>query len=312
MEGKRILTVTLNPAVDKTCRTGELLCGRVNRMRSALNLPGGKGINVSRILRQYGYEVAATGFLGGFPGEWIASCLEKAGIRDEFIRIEEDTRSSMNVVADNGFVTELLEPGPHISVPSLHAFLEHFSGLLPSSSMVALCGSAAPGIPEDIYARLIREAASQGKRVVLDSSGGLLCQGIAASPYLIKPNRKELEYVAGRRLESLAEVEEAARSLQKAGIAKVMVSLGEKGLFLAGEEGSFYAKAPKIKMQNTVGCGDSVVASVLMSALSQCGEEEMLRRAAAVSAASAAGFESGSVPLQLAEQLYGKIHVERL
>ncbi len=312
VEEKMILTVTLNPAVDKTYRTSELLCGRVNRMRSAVNLPGGKGINVSRILRQYGYEVAATGFLGGFPGEWIASCLENAGIRDEFIRIREDTRSSMNVVADNGFVTELLEPGPHISASSLHAFLERFSSLLPSCSMVALCGSAARGIPEDIYARLIREAAAMGKKVVLDSSGILLRQGIAASPCLIKPNWKGLEYVAGHRLESLAEVEGAARRLQKEGIAKVMVSLGEKGLLLAGEEGSFYAKAPKVKVENTVGCGDSVVASLLMSSLAQCGEEEMLRRAAALSAASAADFESGSVPVRLAEQLCGEVQVERL
>ena len=110
-----ILTVTLNPAVDKTYRTGELFPGRVNRMRSVDNIPGGKGINVSKILRQYDYEVTATGFLGGYQGKWMEAQLDRLKIRSAFVHVEEETRSSMNIVADNGYVTEILEPGPHIS-----------------------------------------------------------------------------------------------------------------------------------------------------------------------------------------------------
>ena len=151
-----ILTVTLNPAVDKTYRTGELFPGRVNRMRSVDNIPGGKGINVSKILRQYNYEVTATGFLGGYQGRWMEAQLDRLRIRSAFIRVEEETRSSMNIVADNGYVTEILEPGPHISDTSLKEFMKNFVLLAEESSLVILSGSAAPGIPSDIYARLIQ------------------------------------------------------------------------------------------------------------------------------------------------------------
>ena len=153
-----ILTVTLNPAVDKTYRTGELFPGRVNRMRSVDNIPGGKGINVSKILRQYDYEVTATGFLGGYQGKWMEAQLDRLKIRCAFVHVEEETRSSMNIVADNGYVTEILEPGPHISEAHLKEFGASFIRLAEESSLIILSGSAAPGISADIYARLIRSA----------------------------------------------------------------------------------------------------------------------------------------------------------
>ena len=307
-----ILTVTLNPAVDKTYRTGELFCGRVNRMRCVTNIPGGKGINVSRTLRQYGYEVTATGFLGGFPGKWIETRLQKAGIRSEFIQIDGETRSSMNIVADNGFVTEILEPGPHISKAQLGIFLERFACLVQDCRMVVLSGSAAPGIPEDIYARLVEIAVRAGKETILDTSGELLRQGIRACPTIIKPNRKELEYIIGHRLRDREELKEAAGVIQKNGVPLVAVSLGEKGLMLAGRSGCLYAKTPKVKAENTVGCGDSVVAALAMQRIAGAREEEMVRRAAALSAANATTFENGDIPLSLEEELYRDIVVERI
>ncbi|HJA94231.1 MAG TPA: 1-phosphofructokinase [Candidatus Eisenbergiella merdipullorum] len=307
-----ILTVTLNPAVDKTYRTGELFCGRVNRMRSVTNIPGGKGINVSKILRQYGCEVTAAGFLGGFPGEWMEKELLGTGMICEFVKIGQETRSSMNIVADNGYVTEILEPGPQITKEEMLAFLGRFEELVSSCSIVVLSGSVPQGIPEDIYASLIRMAAAQGKETVLDTSGELLRKGIEAVPTVIKPNRKELEYVIGHRLTDRADLLEAAALLRRNGVRMAAVSLGNRGLLLAGEEGSFYAKPPRVKTVNTVGCGDSVVASLVMSRLARMGEEEMLRRAVALSAASASSFESGSIPKELAEKLYDEVYVERL
>ena len=307
-----ILTVTLNPAVDKTYRTGELLCGRVNRMRSVTNIAGGKGINVSRILRRYGYEVTATGFLGGFPGKWVEAGLKKAGIRSEFVEIDGETRTSMNVVGDNGFVTEILEPGPHISQMQLERFQKRFASLVPECRMVVLSGSAAPGVPEDIYARLIAEAKSAGKETILDTSGELLRKGVGAGPAIIKPNRKELEYLIGHRLRDREDLKEAAGILRKNGVGLVVVSLGDRGLMLAGESGFLYAKTPKVKVTNTVGCGDSVVASLIMQRIAGADEEEMLRRASALSAAHATTLENGDVPPRLAEELYRDILVERL
>ncbi|HJC25551.1 MAG TPA: 1-phosphofructokinase [Candidatus Eisenbergiella merdavium] len=307
-----ILTVTLNPAVDKTCRTEELFCGRVNRMRSLTNIAGGKGINVSRILRQYGCEVTATGFLGGFPGQWIEKELLKTGMRCEFVKIGQETRSSMNIVADNGYVTEILEPGPQITEQEMEEFLERYDRLLPDCSIVVLSGSAPRGVPEGIYAELIRRARARGKETVLDTSGELLRKGIEAAPTLIKPNRREMEYVIGHRLNGRDGLLEAAAFLRRNGVHLAAVSMGNRGLLMAGEEGLFYARPPRVKALNTVGCGDCVVASMVMSRLAGLGEEEMLRRAVALSAASASCLESGSVPGELAESLYDEVTVERV
>ena len=242
-----ILTVTLNPAVDKTYRTEELFCGR------------------SKILRQYDCEVTATGFLGGFPGRWIESELRRAGMKCEFIKIGQETRSSMNVVADNGYVTEILEPGPQIAEAEMEEFLERFDRLLPGSSIVVLSGSVPQGVPEDIYAELIRRAQAQGKETILDTSGELLRKGIEAAPTAIKPNRREMEYVIGHKLNGRDGLLEAAAFLRRNGVHMAAVSLGSKGLLMAGEEGLFYAKPPRVKTLNTVGCGDCVVASMVMS-----------------------------------------------
>ncbi len=307
-----ILTVTLNPAVDKTYRTEELFCGRVNRMRSVTNIAGGKGINVSKILRQYDCEVTATGFLGGFPGRWIESELRRTGMKCEFIKIGQETRSSMNVVADNGYVTEILEPGPQIAEAEMEEFLERFDRLLPGSSIVVLSGSVPQGVPEDIYAELIRRAQAQGKETILDTSGELLRKGIEAAPTAIKPNRREMEYVIGHKLNGRDGLLEAAAFLRRNGVHMAAVSLGSKGLLMAGEEGLFYAKPPRVKTLNTVGCGDCVVAAMVMSRTAGLGEEEMLRRAVALSAASASSLESGSVPKELAASLYEEVEVERL
>ena len=229
-----ILTVTLNPAVDKTYRTGELFPGRVNRMRSVDNIPGGKGINVSKILRQYDYEVTATGFLGGYQGKWMEAQLDRLKIRS---------------------------------------------------------------------------AAAMGKKVILDTSGELLKEGIQAAPAVVKPNRKELEYIIGRRLQDREDVKDAANVLLASGIRMVMISLGDKGLILAREGRCLYARVPRVMAMNTVGCGDSVVASLAMSMTAGIGEEELLQRAAAVSAANATTLESGNVPLKLAEEMMKDIEI---
>lgn len=304
-----ILTVTLNPAVDKTYRTGELFPGRVNRMRSVDNIPGGKGINVSKILRQYDYEVTATGFLGGYQGKWMEAQLDRLKIRSAFVHVEEETRSSMNIVADNGYVTEILEPGPHISEAHLKEFGASFIRLAEESSLIILSGSAAPGISADIYARLIRSATAMGKKVILDTSGELLKEGIQAAPAVVKPNRKELEYIIGRRLQDREDVKDAANVLLASGIRMVMISLGDKGLILAREGRCLYARVPRVMAMNTVGCGDSVVASLAMSMTAGIGEEELLQRAAAVSAANATTLESGNVPLKLAEEMMKDIEI---
>lgn len=307
-----ILTVTLNPAVDKTYTTEELFPGHVNRMKTMTNIPGGKGINVSKILCQYNCPVTATGFLGGYTGRWIHSELTRKGIDCQFVEVAGETRSSMNIIAENGYVTEILEPGPRIEPEEKMVFLQKYRSLAEKSELIVLSGSIAPGLPTDIYRELIFIAGEYDKKVLLDTSGEMLDEGISAGPYLVKPNRKELEYLAGHRLKTREELIKAAENLLLKGITYVAVSVGEKGLYLISREKKLFAPAPKIHVMNTVGCGDSAVASFARSIQLGRTPEEMLRKAAAVAASNAVTMESGSVAMELVEELEEKIVIEEI
>lgn len=294
-----ILTVTLNPAVDKTYETAELIKGQVNRMRSAVSLAGGKGINVTKILRQFEQPVAAMGFLGGYTGRMIEETMLKMGAECHFTRIEGETRTSINILADSGFVTEVLEPGPQVTESEVHIFLQEFDYCLEQAKIVALCGSAPQGIEPCFYAGLVERCNRAGKKVIVDTSGEALREAVKACPYMIKPNRREMEYLTGKKLRTIQDIAEEAHKLVDGGIDKVVVSLGENGLLYADREYYIHMEAPEVEVVNTVGCGDSVVASLCMSELMEEKPQEALHRAAALSAANAATWESGNIPMDL-------------
>lgn len=313
MRGNMILTVTLNPAVDKTYTAGELITGNVNRMRTAMSFAGGKGVNVARVLRQYGQRVCATGFLGGYAGDFIEDSLLDKHVECQFIRVEGETRSNMNILADNGFVTEILEPGPLVEEEALAEFLEVYEELIAECEIVVLSGSIGRGMPEDIYKTLIEKARLKGLRTMLDTSGESLRAGLEAKPYFIKPNQKELEYIVGHKLVNREDVIEAALEVHAGGIAHVVVSMGKNGLLYVCSGGvALYARAENVQALNTVGCGDCVVASFAMSFMKKEKREEALRRAAAISAANATTLKSADVPFGTAEELYESITVEKL
>ena len=306
------MTVTLNPAVDKTYTTQRLSVGNVNRMRTSMNIAGGKGVNVTKILRQYGFMVAATGFLGGYSGRFIEEELEKRGVECRFIHVEGETRSNMNILADDGYVTEILEPGPTVSEQGRNRFLEQYDALLSECGLVVLSGSVAQGLEADIYENLVMRATDASVPVYLDSSGESLRFGIRAKPQLIKPNWRELEYLMGHRLMNRAEIVESAELFRREGIPRVIVSMGSKGLLSVTDKGVLYAGAPKIVPVNTVGCGDSVVASYAMSYMMGESEEEAIVRACAVSAANATTLESADIPMETAGVLMNKIILEKI
>ena len=305
-----ILTVTLNPAVDKTYTTGSLMLGQVNRMRTVHNIAGGKGINVAKILRQYGYSVTTCGFLGGYTGQFIENCMQEIQAKCRFTKVAGETRCSINVIAEDGYVTEILEPGPVVSAQELEQFLKDYGEAVEESDLIVMSGSGAKGIPADIYGKLIAIGNEAGKRCILDTSGEALLHGIEAAPYMIKPNQKELEYLVGHRLKDMGEIQEAAQRLRKKGIGHVLVSLGKKGLLSVSEKTVLWGKSPSVKAVNTVGCGDSVVASYAISVLRGEDEHTALKKATAISAANAASLESGDISLELAEELLEKIQVE--
>lgn len=294
-----ILTVTLNPAVDKTCQIARLLPGEVNRLEKTFSVAGGKGINVTKILRQFHLPAAAMGFLGGYTGRMIEDAVMELGAECHFTRIQGETRTNVNLLGADGYVTELLEPGPEISKEELANFKKEFEYCLEQSSLVVLSGSVPKGVPADIYGELAARCRAEGRRVILDTSGELLREGVKEKPYMIKPNKRELEFLAGCRLADQEAVEEEAKRLVEQGVRKVVVSMGSRGILYVDREQTIFEPAKDVKVLNTVGCGDSVVASMAMSELA--GEEPSmaLKKAAALSAANAVTRESGKIPMDV-------------
>lgn len=297
-EEKMILTVSLNPAVDKTCGIESVQPGTVNRLKSVVSVAGGKGINVTKILRQFHMPVAAVGFLGGAGGKLIEEAMEELGVECHFTRIKGQTRTNVNILAEDGSVTELLEPGPVIREKELEEFRKQFSGCLELSEIAVLSGSVPEGVPADIYRQLIEECHRNGVKVILDTSGEALRAGILAKPDLLKPNLKELESLLGKKLDSPKLFAEETTRLCEQGVGKLIVSLGAEGLFYMDENQDFYQAAKKVKAVNTVGCGDTVVASLCMSELSGDDPETALQKAAALAAANASTMENGQIPMK--------------
>ena len=293
-----IVTVGLNPAVDKTCRLKAMAQGEVNRLTSAVSVAGGKAVNVTKVLRQFHIPVAAVGFLGGAGGTLIREALEEMGAECYFTEIQGETRTNTNVLEENGRVTELLEPGPVISEKEMARFLKQFSGCLENAGLAVMSGSLPEGVPADVYAKLTELCHMAGCRVILDTSGEALRQGIQAGPDLVKPNRKELESLAGRPLESPEEIAGAARELFSWGVGGVAVSMGSRGLLWVDREKTIYQEAKPVRAVNTVGCGDTVAASLGMSLLNGDDMETAISKAAALAAANATTTENGKIPME--------------
>lgn len=298
-----ILTVSCNPAIDKTYNTSNVMIGQVNRMRDLVSIPGGKAVNVTKVLRQFDAHVTATGFIGGYTGEFIEEQLRDMGVNTSFTTIRGLTRSNMNIIGDDGYVTEILEPGPKILSFEREDFMDRFRELVKISEYVVLSGSLTEGLSEDFYAKLIKICNESGSKAFLDASGEPLKRGIEAVPYCIKPNRRELEYAVGKKLTTEAEIIQAAYEYVKNGISKVVVSMGDKGILQITKTKVIKAVPPHIKKVNTVGCGDCVVAAMILGMIQGLDDEDIMKFAAGVSAANATTIESGMIPQDKMDQI---------
>ena len=298
-----ILTVSCNPAIDKTYNTSNVMIGQVNRMRDLVSIPGGKAVNVTKVLRQFDAHVTATGFIGGYTGEFIEEQLRDMGVNTSFTTIRGLTRSNMNIIGDDGYVTEILEPGPKVLSFEREDFMDRFRELVKISEYVVLSGSLTEGLSEDFYAKLIKICNESGSKAFLDASGEPLKRGIEAVPYCIKPNRRELEYAVGKKLTTEAEIIQAAYEYVKNGISKVVVSMGDKGLLQITKTKVIKAVPPHIKKVNTVGCGDCVVAAMILGMIQGLDDEDIMKFAAGVSAANATTLESGMIPQDKMDQI---------
>ncbi|GIV19148.1 MAG: tagatose-6-phosphate kinase [Armatimonadota bacterium] len=284
-----ILTVTLNPSVDRLIYVKQLVPHDTNRILRIEEDAGGKGVNVARVLRRLGVPVVATGFLGGRAGRYVQRELSEIdGVECRFVRVQGDTRTNLAIQEEDGSPpTTLNERGPQISAQELDALLQIVEELSRNAQFVALGGSLPPGVPSDIYATLGEIAARHGAKVVLDADGEPLLLGLKASPFLIKPNENETERLLGRAINTLEDAARAAQELHGSGVPMVIVSIGEKGAAIASAEGCWVAIPPRIRAISTVGSGDSMIAGVLSVLVRGGTVEEAIRWGTAAGAATA-------------------------
>ncbi|MCC3381561.1 1-phosphofructokinase [Paenibacillus farraposensis] len=252
-----IYTVTLNPSIDYIVEVDDLKLGDLNRMKRDLKLPGGKGINVSRILNQLGADSTAIGFLGGFTGRFINDTLREESIRTDFVIIEDDTR--INIKLKHGDETEINGLGPSIREHEADALVQKLSGLQ-KNDIVVLSGSIPPSLGGDFYDRLIRVCQQTGAEFVIDTTGEALMKALVHKPLLVKPNHHELAELFGVTINSKEEIVNYGRKLLEAGAKNVLISMaGEGALFITAEE-VYHANVPAGTVKNSVGAGDSMIA----------------------------------------------------
>ena len=258
-----ILTVTLNPSLDRTIEVDRLVPGAMIRARSARLDPGGKGVNVSRALLANDVASRAVITVGGADGEQLVRLLEAAEIPLHAVEVAGRTRSNVTIVEPDGVVTKLNEPGGELSRIELDRIAEVVRAEAEVSRWVVACGSLPPGVPGSFYAELCETCASVGVPVAIDSSGPPLLSAVEAGPTLVKPNREELAEAVGRSIDSVADAIGAAEELHARGAGRVLASLGADGAVLVDEDGVVTGESPVAAPKNTVGAGDALLAGFL-------------------------------------------------
>ena len=258
-----IVTVTLNPSVDRTIVVEALRRGEVIRATASRVDPGGKGINVSRALTGHGLKTRAVVALGGPEGAHLEGLLAAAGIEVLPVRIDGSIRSNVTVVEPDGTTTKLNEPGARLTPGEVALVVEATVGACADADWLVASGSLPPGAPDHLYADLARRVGATRARVAVDTSGTALAASLAAHPHLVKPNIEELADCVGRALPTLGDAIAACHALRDAGAGAVLASLGSAGAILVDDDGVTHACAPATVPVSSVGAGDALLAGFL-------------------------------------------------
>ncbi|MER5362434.1 1-phosphofructokinase family hexose kinase [Streptomyces sp. NPDC002785] len=319
-----ILTVTLNTALDLTYGVPKLVPHTSHRVGDMSERPGGKGLNVARVLAALGHETVVTGFAGGSTGAVLRELLAglppqdadagaensaaptPAPVTDALVTVAGNTRRTIAVVdRATGDTTQLNEPGPLVTTDEWSALKGRYEELLTGADAVALCGSLPPGIHVGAYAELVRSARAAGVPVLLDTSGEPLRRGIAARPDLIKPNAEELAQLTGSR-----EPLRATHDARRRGAHGVIASLGPDGMLAVTPDGVWRASPPAKVLGNPTGAGDSAVAGLLSGLVEGLSWPDRLRRAVALSTATVLSPTAGDFDRAAYEELLPRVGIE--
>lgn len=299
-----ILTVTLNAALDVTYRVAELVPGGSHRVEDVHARAGGKGVNVARVLAGLGHRVGVTGLVGGATGAEIHADLRRAGLADEMVDADGESRRTVNVVA-GGDATIFNEPGPRLPATAWADFRARYVELAAEAGVVVLAGSLPPTLPVDAYAELVRLAA--GAEVIVDADGAPLRAALAAAPDVVTPNAAELVAATGETDPAVA-----IDALRSAGARTVVATFGPDGLVASGPAVALRARPPARVAGNPTGAGDACVAALAVGCAAGTAWPERLRDAVAWSAAAVAAEAAGDLDVATCRRIHPDVIVERI
>jgi 1-phosphofructokinase len=261
-----IITVTMNPALDKTVHVSGFTIDAVNRTESIRLDAGGKGVNVAKVIRSLGLDCTAMGFLSGRSGEYVEEHLRGLGVNCDFVYTPGETRTNMKIIDSHEHTyTDLNEPGPEASAQALDELEKRLLQKVTFGDLVVFSGSVPPNIEKNIYGTWIALLKRMGVDTILDADGELFRKGIIAGPGAIKPNVHELEMLCRMPLETPEEIRREAEKLLAYGIDSILVSMGEKGALFLRDKQMLFASGVDTNVQSTVGAGDAMVAALAIS-----------------------------------------------
>lgn len=304
-----LYTITFNPAVDLVMKIDEVCLGELNRVQQDEYVAGGKGINMSVLLKRLGHTNIATGFIGGFTGVFVKETLESEGVQTAFHELDGVTR--INVKLHAAEETELNANGPSVTEEDVAELLAYLNRVLLAEDVVFLAGNAAPGMTSDHYVQVAQLCQAKQALFVLDSNKTLLTACLSHRPFLIKPNAQELSEIFETTVDTLEAVIINARKLQDLGAQNVIVSLGGEGAVLVTATQEIYrSSVPQGTVVNSVGAGDSMVAGFMAKYIETKDYAQSLRQGAACGSATA--FSVGIAEAELAMSLVDEIQIKRI
>lgn len=303
-----IFTVTLNPALDYYLNFDHFKEGELNTPKETYQLPGGKGINISKLLHNYNTPNIALGFLGGYTGEFIESALSLEGISSHFIKIDDNTRTNIKI-NNNGIESEIAGTSPIIKESHLNSFFKYLKENLKSGDIIALSGSVPKSLPKNIYSKIIN-ILPDGVRVILDTRGETLKEALNNKVFLIKPNKDEINEFFKSNFSTHEELIIAGKKLQSLGAENVIISLGSKGSIFLTEKEVFIGDVPKGKLVSSNGAGDSMLGGFIYGLYNNLPLEKCYKFA--IASGSGTAFSKGVSTFETAKKLLNEIKIEKL
>lgn len=306
-------TITLNPSIDQHIVIDKLVKDDAIRARESRRDPGGKGINVSRAVKELGGQTIALGVAGGCAGYMLRSLMAEKGIAFDALELPEESRINV-IITDlsDRTQTRISVAGPRLSLAAVDSFVNRILDHKPMPEWWVLGGNLPPGAPNDLYVRMIRELQGRGAKCLLDADDEVLKLGVQANPYLIKPNEYEFERLVGRPLPDEASLLRAAQEVVLRGIQIVAVTLGRKGALVVTSNQAFRATSPPVEIKSKVGAGDSFLAGCVLALSQGRPIEDALKLAMAAGTAAVMNEGTQLCHKEDVESIIGRIKIESL